>query len=182
MEEIEEDDNDEDLQINIEKGDEFLDKLTGDSLLVPAKFKSNRYFTNFYFWLFYIFTISCFYDIYLYICYYSIDKEKIFSIITFYGRIVSDLFMVIPNFIFNRRTIIKNKHITIILCGLLCFLPQLAINILSLILFYFFEDKIMNISSNNSNEKKYLMISTIINTFLNLLCSFFSIIKVYFNY
>ena len=179
--EEEEDDNEDDLH-NVEKGDEYLDRLTGDSIAIPSKFKSNNCFIHFYFWLFYIFTISCFSDIYLYTINYQLFPKKIFAISIFYARIISDLLMVIPNFIFTKRAIVKNKQIKAILCGLIYFLPQLAINIISLVFLYFLEETIMNISFNNSDEKRYLMVSTIINAFLNLLCSFFSIIKIYLNY
>ena len=179
MELEEEEDNGQILRLSLEQGDEFYDKLTSDSIGIPPPFKYNRCFINFYFWLFYIFIISSFYDIFLYISYYKekSNKGKIYKIIIFYGRILSDILMVIPNFLFTNYSLHILQKFKFILFCLLCFLPQLIINTLSLLFIYFIDENI-----NNVNEKLLLIISTVANTFLNLLCSFFSIIKVKFNY
>ena len=178
-EEEEAEDNGEVLRVSLEKGDEFYDKLTGDSIGIPPQYKTNRFFTNFYFWVFYIFIISSFYDIFLYISYYKekTGNGKIYKIIIFYGRIISDILMVIPNFLFTNYSIYIYRQFKIALLGLLCFLPQLIINTINLLFIYFIEESMKDV-----NEKLFLIISTVTNTFLNLLCSFFSIIKVIFNY
>ena len=175
MKEEEDEDNGGDtLRLSMENGDEILDKLTGTS--IPVQYKPNRCFTNYYFWLFYIFVISSFYDIYLYISYFK-QKEKIYKIIIFYGRILSDILMVIPNFLFTNYSLYINKQFKIVLFGLLCFLPQLAINSISLFLIYYYEESMTDV-----HKKNYLIISNVTNTFLNLLCSILSIIKVVFNF
>ena len=172
--------------ISFEKGDDFLDKLTGESLGIPHKFIKYRHFKMFYFWLFYFYIISCFCDIYLYVGNYNIDKEKINSIIIFYGRILSDILIVIPDFLFAKKTASYfKKPIKTFFVGLLFCLPQLILNIIS-IYFYFIEEKSIlfeNDNNYNSNEKfcYILFISTIINSILNLLCSFFSMIKICLN-
>ena len=173
MEEEEEEDNGETLRLSMEKGDEYLDKLTGESIGIPPQYKSNRCFSNFYFWLFYIFIISSFYDIYLYIGFFN-EKGKI---IIFYGRILSDILMVIPNFLFTNYSLYIYRQFKIVLFGLLCFLPQLTFNSISLFFMFYYKESMTKIA-----HKKFLILSTGTNTFLNLLCSIFSIIKVIFNF
>ena len=182
-----EEENEDDLILGFEKGDEFLDRLT-NSTENSRDIRNHKYkcFRIFYFWLFYIFIISCFSDLYFYISYYNINKKRIYSIILFYGRIISDFLMIIPHFIFLQNIQNYNKIATNTLIGLICFLPQLSLNIISLAFIYFFEDKIFSFNDGddiiNKNEKLYLIISLFINTILNLFTSFFSVIKIIYNY
>ena len=190
MKEVEEDNEEgkeEDLIYAIEKGDEFLDKLT-NSTETFEYFKKYKCFRIFYFWLFYFFIISCFSDLYFYISYLKINEQNIYSIILLYGRLISDLLMLIPNFIFIQNIYEKNKITKITLLGIICFIPQLAINIISLEFIYNFKDNIFCVNSDNKNDKCNkneeicLIISLYINSILNIITSFLSVIKVIYNY
>ena len=85
--------------------------------------------------------------------------------------------MVIPHFLFTNYSLNLNKQFKIVLFCLICFLPQLIINTLSLFFIYYFKESMTNI-----DEKLFLIISTGTNTILNILCSIFSIIKVIFKF
>ena len=186
MKEVEEDNDqikEDDNIYDIEKGDEFLDKLT-NSTETFEYIKKNKCFRIFYFWIFYFFFISCFSDLYFYRDSLEINEQNkysIYSIILFYARLISDLLMLIPNFIFIQSIYEKNKITNIILLGLLCFIPQLAINIISLVIIYDFKDNIFG-DKCNKNEEICLIISLYINSILNIITSFLSVIKVICNY
>ena len=190
MKEVEEDNDqikEDDNIYDIEKGDEFLDKLT-NSTETFEYIKKNKCFRIFYFWLFYFFIISCFSDLYFYRGSLEINEQNKYSIILFYGRLISDLLMLIPNFIFIQSIYEKNKITKLILLGLLCFIPQLAINIISLVIIYDFKNNIFCVNSDNKNDKCNkneeicLIISLYINSILNIITSFLSVIKVICNY
>ena len=158
-------------KINIERGDEFEDQLTSHNSDFDFSYflKQNLCINRLYFIFLYIFTISCFVDIYLYLAYFKIDESnKILSKIFFIIRLISDVLLIIPIFIFRKNISGHKLKCALFLKSVLYFLPQTAFNIVSIVfIFIFVKDDVIY---KNKDKRIILEISTFINSGLHAIC------------
>ena len=164
---------------NIERGDEFEDNLTFHNSDYDFYYflKQNSFINKISFLFLYLFTISCFVDIYLYLAYYFSRNKSVeilgLSNIFFIIRLISDILLVIPIFIFRKNISGHKFKCGPFLKSFLYFLPQMIFNLISItfIFIYVKDDAIFK----NADKRLVLEISTLINGGLYSICIVLSV-------
>ena len=95
--------------------------------------KQSKCFKNFYLFITFLLSLSCFLDISAFLCYYQNNKNKSnFNQAIFYIRIVNDAVFILPMLIYLQHAIdITFKYFIV---GIFTFLPQIILSTISLIM------------------------------------------------
>ena len=142
-----------------------------------------------YFWFIFFLTASFFFDLTVYFCFYQ-EKTNIlnnYNSTTFYLRIISDALFIAPLLIYIRVALSKNIKNYIL--GIFIFLPQLILNIITIIKI-FNQSENENTNPNNNDESKIsrdtqrtlLKLSPVINIIIYTITIALTYLKIYKNF
>ena len=114
---------------------EWFNQTSDDTMENKSKFNRSTIFEHSYFWILFLTASSYIIDLLFYLMYYQEKFEIIYyEKATLILRIINDILFLFPIFIFIKFAITDNKLNYII--GGFVFLPQLVLNLISLIQIY----------------------------------------------
>ena len=161
-------------QLNKEKNDTNINQIEPISneskeeneQLVNSDNGNYLYNCKFSFLLFsFLFSFSCFFDIYI-----ILDKNKNYDILLYILRIVTDALNIFPIFCFLGSVNYKGNYKINISFGVLTCIPQMIMNIITVVLLFIGE-------KNEDNNTIWLCISTISNSVFFIILFIITILK-----
>ena len=151
-----------------------------------------------YFWSIFLLSTSFFLDLILYFCYYQEkNNEGNYQASTFFIRLITDSLFISPLLIYIRFALNRSSKIYIL--GIIIFLPQLILNIISLAkinnqefitieslnntsFLNITNEKIINSTKLTDNRVKILKISPLINVIIYIITIILTYLKIFKNF
>ena len=97
-----------------------------------GKINKSNIFEFFYFWSIFLLSISFFFDLTIYFCFYQEKNNKLsYKASNFFIRIIADVLFIAPLMIFIRYALKGSTKIYIL--GIFIFLPQIILSLISII-------------------------------------------------
>ena len=173
-----------------DEGDFSSGKRRKSKTTDPGDQKPTRCFTNLFFIISFLLTLSCFLDLCGFLCYYKRSKNKDnFEASIYCLRIINDIVLILPLLLYLQWAI--DVTFRYFLVGIFTFLPQIILSTVSLILLFLQnfeeinqddidpEDRIPQISRNRFTTLK---VSNVCNLILLIISAAATLFKVHNNF